>query len=153
MAALSADASRKTRNRIGVKSAAYPVATGEIIYKGGLCCVDTTTGRLHAATSAAGRKFVGMAVETKTGVTAAASTPNCKVEWNIEALVNALTALTAAYIGANAFISTDNDVSTSAVATASARCSAGEIVQFEGGDAWVSLRNHSRIDSTTNTAA
>lgn len=145
MAALSADVSRKTRNDANTKFASYPVATNATVYKGGLCSINTSTGRLVAASATTGRKFAGLCVETKTGNTG--GTVYARVEWNMEVLINAVSNLTTAYTGANAAVSTDNDVDTmSDVGTAAVRVRVGEVIQFESGDAWVSLRNYSESD-------
>jgi hypothetical protein len=141
MAALSADASRKTRNRGNVKYHDYVVATGVTIYKGSLCSVNLSTGRLVAASNTTSRKFVGLATQKVTGTASGGET--CRVEWNIEALVNSLTALTTAYIGSNVVASTDNDVTRASAYTAAVRVLVGELVSFESGDTWVALRNYS----------
>lgn len=145
MAALSADASRKTRNRGNVKFASYAVGTSATVYKGGLCSINTSTGRLVAGTAATGRKFVGLCTEKKTGN--AGGTVYARVEWNIETLVDAATALTKAYIGSNCAISNDNQVTTlSGAGTTAVRVRVGEVVQIESGDAWVALRNFAEAD-------
>lgn len=140
MAALTAATSRKTRNRGAVRTARYVVGTSATIYQGALCSIDTATGRLVAGSAIAARKFAGMAVETVTGNTSGST--SCTVEYNVEALINAESSLTAAYAGANCIISTDDDVQTASSATALAQVLVGEVVQFEGGDAWVALRNY-----------
>ncbi len=141
MAALSADASRKTRNTQAVKYHDYVVGTGVTIYKGSLVHILCSTGRAHpaAAGTVATRKFAGLSEEKVTGTATGGET--VRVIWNCEALVNAATALTTAYIGSNVVFTTDNDVTRGSAYTAAARCLAGEVISFEGGDAWVALRN------------
>lgn len=138
MTALSASAIRKTRNRDGAKYAEYVVGTGATIYAGSLCAINTSTGRVVAATDAAARKFVGLATEAATGDTA--GTVRCKIEWGIEALVDANTDLTTAYIGSNCSIADDNQVETAS--TSSNDVLVGEVIELEGGDAWVALRQY-----------
>jgi len=145
MTALSAPAIRKTRNTDAYSYADYPVGTGATLYEGALVAYNTTTGRAVAASVVAGRKFLGLAQETKTGVTAA--TVTCKVAWDLEALVNVHSSLTAAYVGSNACIYTDNDVSTmSDTGTTLSRIRVGEVTQIESGDAWIRLRQYSESD-------
>jgi len=142
MAALTAEARRSRRNYEAKSIASYVVGTGAVIYQGGLVALNLTTGRAVAATAAASRRFLGLAEETATGDTS--GTVSVEVSWGYETLVNALAALTTAYTGANCAISTDNDVTTaSGAGTAGVQVLVGEVVQFEGGDAWVALRQYS----------
>lgn len=146
MAALTAATIRKTRNTDAYSYADYTVGTGATLYEGALVAYNTTTGRAVAASVTTGRKFLGLALETKTGVTAA--TVTCKVAWDLEALVNVHSSLTAAYVGSNAAVYTDNDVTTwTDAGTAGVRIRIGETVQLESGDAWVRLRQYSESDA------
>lgn len=139
MANQTAAVTRKTRNRGNVMYADYVVKTSEAIYAGVLVTLNATN-RALGATPAAGERFVGIAAETKTGV--AGGTVRVRCEWNIEALYNALTALTSAYLGKDVVASTDQDVTTNSAISAAKRIRIGEFVELEGGDAWVALRRH-----------
>lgn len=141
MTALSADAIRKTRNRDGAKYHEYPVATSAVIYVGSLVNINAA-GRAVAASDAAARTFAGLACESATGN--AAGTVYCKVEWGVEALIDAAAALTAAYIGTNCAIADDNQVTTNSAS--SNNVLVGEFVSIEGGDAWVALRQYARAE-------
>lgn len=142
MAALTAEARRSVRNYEARRTGKYAVGTGATVYQGGLVALNLSTGRAVAATAAASRRCLGMAEETKTGNTA--GSVSVEVSWGYETLINAATALTTAYTGANCAVSTDNDVTTaSAAGTAGVQVLVGEVVQFEGGGAWVALRNFS----------
>ena len=144
MAALTAATTRATRNH-GAAPVDLTVGTGATIYAGALVAINTSTGRAVAASAAASRKFAGLAEETKTGDTS--GTVRCRVRYDCEALINAATALTKAYIGSNAAVSTDNDATTmSGAGTAGVRVRIGEIVEIESGDVWVRLRNDASED-------
>jgi hypothetical protein len=150
MAALSAAAARLTRNVGGKAFHDYVVATNAVIYAGSLVNVVVGTGRVAAATSAAGRKFVGLSTENATGNTA--GTVTCRVEWGMEALIDCQTALSGAstYIGSNVAIDDDNMVTTmSNVGTAAVRVRCGELISFNAAEtsAWVRLRCYSESDS------
>jgi len=137
--ALSADASRTTRNAGNVMYADYPVATSATVYKGGLGSIVTSTGRLVAGSAAASRKFVGLITETKTGN--AAGTVLARVEWNMEAFLPTSTLIVSARIGTNCAISADDLVTTATNAgTAAVRVLVGEVVQLGTGGAWVAIR-------------
>ena len=65
----------------------------------------------------------------------------------IAVLIDAAAALTKAYIGSNAAVADDNQVTTmSNAGTAGVRVRVGEVVSLEGGDAWVRLRQYSESD-------
>ena len=138
MAALTAAATRATRETNNKTIIHLVVGTGETIFAGGLVATVNATGRAVAATAAAGRKFSGIAEETKTGVTAA--TVRCRVAFGHQALINALTALTTAYVGSTVIVSTDNDVTVDSASTALKSLQVGEVVEFESGDVWVRIR-------------
>ena len=144
--ALTAATTRATRANDQKSFADYVVGTSSTIYAGGLVCVNTTTGRAVAASAATGRKFLGLAEETKTGNSS--GTVRCRVSWGHEALIDTpATGLTAAYIGSNAAVSDDNQVtSMSDAGTTAVRVRVGEVVEIEGGDVWVRLRNYSEAD-------
>jgi len=141
MAALSAAVTRATRDD-HLKSHVNPVVgTGAVLYAGALVNIDTATGRAVAASAATARKFCGIAEETKTGDTA--GTVRCRVAFGHQALINALTALTTAYVGSDCVISTDNDATTNSAISTAKRVRVGEITEFESGDVWVRLRCYS----------
>lgn len=138
MTALTANATRKTRNLDGKKIGTYTVATSSTIYQGALVAVRAD-GRALPATAANPRRFIGMAEEQATGN--AAGTVTIDVSWGYEALYDAAAALTAAFLATNASVSDDNQVTTPADAgTAALQVLVGEVIQLEGGDAWVYLR-------------
>lgn len=144
MAALSAAASRKTRNRGAVRVASYAVATSVTVYQGGLVSCLLSSGRAIPSAKTASTKFLGLALDTATGN--AGGTVFVTVEYNVEALINAEATLTTAYTGAQAYISTDNDADTASNAgTTLVQIPLGEVIQFEGGDAWVALRNYAEL--------
>lgn len=144
--ALSAATTRATRAADQKSYADYVVGTSATIYAGGLVCINTSTGRAVAASAATNRKFVGLAEETKTGNSG--GTVRCRVSWGHEALIDTpATGITAAYIGSNAAISDDDQVtSMSDAGTTAVRVRVGEVVEIESGDAWVRLRNYSESD-------
>jgi hypothetical protein len=146
MAALSAPATRLTRNVANKKFHDYVVGTSAKIYAGSLVAINTSTGRAVAASVATGRKALGLSEETVTGNTD--GTVRCRVVWNVEAKITAVaTALTKAYIGSNVAVKTDNDVTTlSDAGTTALRVRVGELVSLTGTDAWVSLRNYTQSD-------
>lgn len=137
MAALSAAANRKSRNRQAVKYATYTVATGATVYNGSLCAIVKTTGRVTPASAATNRRIVGIAMETKT-----AGNP-VRIEWSAEWAFNPDTTLTKGYTGCNVAASTDNDVITmSGAGTAAVRVRVGEMIQWVStSEAWIAIRN------------
>lgn len=142
MAALAADGRRSERAVQNKVIEFYTLGTGATVYLGSLVAINESTGRAVAATAATARTFLGMAEAKATGNTA--GTVGVKVSHGHQVLINAKTALTTAYTGCNAAVSTDNDVTTaSAAGTAGVQVLVGQIIQFEGGDAWVALRSYS----------
>lgn len=146
MAALSAPARRKFR-AVPPQGADLnmQVGTGATLWQGALVNYNTTTGRVVAATKATGRTFAGIALETKTGNTG--GTVYCKVRTAGQVLIDAAAALTKAYLGANAAVSDDNQVTTcSNAGTAGVQVRVGRFVEIQSGDAWVELNNISNDD-------
>lgn len=140
--ALSAAASRKTRNNTAQSVVSIAVGTSATVYKGGLVVTLNSTGRLHAATVATARKFAGIAEETVSGN--AGGTNLCKVSYGHEVFLPAATALNTARVGSDCYISADDLVTTATGAgTAALRVSVGEVVERETTGAWVRLRNRS----------
>lgn len=137
MAALSAAANRKSRNRQAVRYGTYTVATGATVYNGSIVAMVRTTGRVTPASNTTSRRVIGVATETKTAGNAV------RVEWNAEWAVNPDTALTKGYTGCNVALTTDNDVITmSGAGTTLVRVRAGEMVQWVStSEAWIAIRN------------
>lgn len=145
MTALTAAARRRVRNISGQSDHEIAVGTGATIWAGSLVSIVLTTERAVVSTAATGRKFLGLAIETKTGNTG--GTVLCKVISNVEVLVNAAAALTGAYIGSNAFVDDDNQVTTGTDAgTALVSIRVGRVTELEGGDAWCALNQFSESD-------
>lgn len=145
MTALTAAARRKRRN---VGNAIYyddiAVGTNDVIYQGAL--VGWTGSRAVPANNATSVvAFLGMAdfLDGSTSVTGnTAGTVKCRVVSNIEVLIDAAAALTATYIGSDAAVADDNQVTTGSDAgTAALQVRVGRITQIESGDAWVHLNN------------
>ena len=136
MAALSAAASRLTRNSDGSRIGNLVVTTSDTIYQGSLLCMNLSTGRVQAATAAASLEFVGLALETVTGNTG--GTKRCKFITNIEAQVAIITsALTTADMFQNVAIATDNEVTTgSAAGTAGVRVYCGYPTESASAGVW-----------------
>lgn len=144
MTALAAGALRAVRNLDGKKQEHYTVGTAATLYQGALVCVDVSTGRAVAASTIASRRFLGMAEETKTGVSG--GSVKCLVSWGYEALYNAVATLSNTHIGSNCVVSTDNDVTNLASISTAKQIRVGEVISFQSGDAWVALRNYTETD-------
>ena len=145
MTALAAAARRRVRNK-GIQTDFEPVVgTGATIWAGALVSVDTATGRAVAGSAIAARKFLGLAVETKTGNTG--GTVRVKLISNVEVLLAPAAALTTARIGSNACIDDDNTVTTlTDSGTAAARVRVGRVTEFEDSLVWVHLNSFSEAD-------
>ena len=141
MTALTADASRRTRNLQGKQIASYVVATSAVIYVGSLVCVrGSADNRVLVASDTASRKFVGMAEEAATGTTA--GTVRCRVSWGYDALIALSTIVTAGFVGVNVTVGDDNLCSTAGATTNDVFV--GEFQQLESSAlGWIALRQYS----------
>ena len=147
MTALAAAGGRKRRAMHLANSEAYAVGTSSTIYQGSLVVWNKTTKRAVAATVATGRRFLGVAENAAVGGTATATAVYVKVLYGHEELLDAASALTGAYVGCNAAIADDNQVTTmSGAGTALLRIRVGEVLSIESGDAWTRIRSFSEID-------
>lgn len=117
MANLTADTLQKDAARAGRMS--FVLTNSLVVYAGSLLCIDTTTGLVIKPTDATTCKFLGVALEGKTGNTSA--TPPTEVRLNIEGVTlknqTIATFATQAKCGALVYLaSTDNPADLTTVA-------------------------------------
>lgn len=139
MAALTAARATKLRNTSGMTKTRYAVKTSAVIYPGGL--VHMASGRAAAAASGTNRKCVGVADPDGPVVTGnTGGTKYVNVLSNMEAAFDPRTALTAAFVGANAMVDTDQEVTTTAVGTALVRVRVGVIREYVSAtEVWIGI--------------
>ena len=149
MAALSADVRRPTRARADVRFLDLAIKTSAVVYNGSIINYVVSTKRVVVATAATARTCAGVHEGgTLTGV--AGGTVRAKIAYNHEVLFTLGTGLTSAYLGANAAVKNDNEVtSCSAAGTALVQVRVGQMMEIDpsaAGSVWVWIRSFSADD-------
>ncbi len=150
MTAITAAKTRIQRNVEGKCQADLAITTAVQVFPGYLLNYVLTTGRVRAATAATSRKFAGLceSTSTTTGTGSTGGTQTAHVVWGIEVKLPCATALSVAYLGANAAILDNDGVTTaSAAGTAGVQVLAGEVTEKASTNfAWVALRRFSKAN-------
>lgn len=116
----------------------YPVAPGEVIYTGGLVCLNAS-GQLVRLQNAAAATFVGVAQSGYNNTMSAAPGPNIVADFDTYALV--VPGATAANINAPVYATDDNTLTLTLPTTGFVKI-VGYLVGIDNGQTYVDVKGH-----------